>query len=251
MHVAAATYPEAIEDGVTHDEGPSAAPPDEGEHLGPVLPRPLPPRGRRLIVLAATVAVGTSVVGSAFSPYLLTHYPIVLLALAPEPRHVVLTAGVLDGWILVPLVVTRRVLGLLALYAFGWAFGQSAIVFIEERFGATGRFLRWCERSLARYGIGLVLVAPTPTLAVLSGMAGTSIGWTTLAMTVGQCVYVGLTFAFGSAITELTAPVLAWLAAHVVEATLACVAIVVLWQAWARWRRHRRARAAPAEPSSE
>ena len=210
--------------------------------------RVIPPRLRRLAIASAAVALGTSVLGSAISPYLLAHAPILLLALAPEPRHLVLTAGLVPAWVSIPLVVVRRVVGLAALYAIGWVYGQAAVLFVEGRAVRTGRFLRWLEHSLERWGAGVLLVLPMPTVVIVAGVAGTRLRTSMLAVVLGQCFWTTATWFFGDAVLELTTPVVEFLARHVPGATLVCAVIIVATQA-RTWLRRRRAPegAPPAE----
>ena len=197
------------------------------------------PRVRRLMALAAVLAIGTSVLGSALVPYLLTHYPLALLLLAPEPRHVVLATGVLPAPLVIGATLLRRVLGLLALYGFGWAYGAAALTFIEKYFGRIGRFLRWVEGKLGKHGVPVIALAPTPSVVTLSGIAGVPLRWALLAMTLGQLFWVTVTWAFGEWIGALVEPVVAFLGAHVLEATAVTVAVVLLYQLWAYLRRER------------
>ncbi len=214
--------------------------------MTPEPPAKAPPR--RFIAAAAAVAVGTSVVGSAIAPWLLAHAPAVLLALAPEPRHVVLTTPLLDGWVIIPLTVARRVLGLTALYFFGAAYGEGAITFVEERFGTMGRMLRWVQRNLGRLGAWLVLLLPMPSVCVLAGVGHVRFARTLLAMTLGQCFWVSLTWAFGDLASPVVEPVVAWLRAHALEATVACVVVVALWQGHAYYRRRLAPMPKPPDP---
>ncbi len=208
-------------------------------------------RTRRFIAFAAIVAVGTSVVGSALVPYLLTHAPIVLLALAPEPRHVVLTTPLLPGAVIIPVTVARRVAGLTALYFLGWAYGERAITFVEGRSGRMGRMLRWLQRTLARHGSWVVLVFPMPTVCTLAGVGNVRFSRVLVAMTLGQCFWVSLTWVFGDLAAPIVRPILAFLAAHVMEATLVCVAVVVIWQLVEWTRRRRGAGGDGASPPAE
>lgn len=185
---------------------------------------------RRLIAAGAAAAIGASVLGSAISPYLLTHAPVALLALAPEPRHVVLTTPLLPGALVVSVAVARRVLGLLALFLFGRAYGEGAIHFIERHVGALGKMMRWIQRHLTRWGTVIVLVLPMPSVCVLAGVANAKLPRTVLAMTVGQLFWVTLTWALGDVLEPWTRVVVDFVGAHVLEATAVAVVVVVVWQ---------------------
>ena len=204
-------------------------------------------RLKRITLAAASVAVALSVVGSAISPYLLTHHPVLLLLLGPEAHHVVLTTHLLPGWWIVSLTTVRRVVGLVALFWFGWAHGQSALIFIEKRFGRFGRILRWVERSLVRFGALIVVLIPLPVVAVLAGVAGLRFSSTLAALSLGQLFWVTATWAFGEQISEITGPIVEFLSTYVLEATLVCIALVGVWQLAAYLMRRRRLRRPSAD----
>ncbi|MFK7988972.1 MAG: hypothetical protein AB8I08_23340 [Sandaracinaceae bacterium] len=194
-------------------------------------PRAITPRFRRIAIASTILVVGSSVFGAAISPYLLTHAPALLLLMSPEPRHVVLTAGLLPGTLVVPLVIARRVVGLMALYATGWVYGQAAVEFAERRMGRMGRFLRWVEDKLSRWGAPVVLVLPMPVVCVMAGVAGTRLRTTVFALFLGQCFWTTATFVFGEVVLDWTTPLIAFLGRHVVGATVVCALVILATQA--------------------
>jgi len=199
----------------------------------------VPARIKRAIVAATSLVVASSLIGSAFGPYLLTHHPVLLLVLGPESHHVVLTTQLLPGWLIISLTTFRRVVGLVALYGFGWAHGQGALLFIERRFGRIGKLLRWVEKSVARFGSAVVLFAPMPAVCVMAGVAETRFFRTVLAMAVGQLFWVSVVWAFGDLISVFTTPFVEFLSDHVLEATLICVFAVATWQTLGYLRRRK------------
>ena len=117
----------------------------------------------------------------------------------------------------------------------GWL--EGALRLIERHFGGMGRLLRWVQRSLTRFGAAVVLVLPMPSVCVLAGIAGARLDRTLLAMILGQCFWVSVTWAFGDLLSEVTRPFVAFVAEHVGVATAICVALVVAWQLRVRLRR--------------
>jgi hypothetical protein len=91
-----------------------------------------------------------SLLGTALSPYLLVERPLVLVALAPEARHVALAAAAVDALPLIAVGTSRRVLMALASYGLGILYGASAITWVEQRYPRLARLVRFLERLFAR-----------------------------------------------------------------------------------------------------
>ena len=56
----------------------------------------------------------------------------------------------------------------------------------------------------------------------------------------GQVVFVFAVLRFGEAIEEWTAPIVAYVTAHLVETTVVVAFLVVVQQLWSRWRKRNR-----------
>ena len=84
------------------------------------------------------IASGANLLGTAFSPYLLVHHPLILILLAPVGRHVALAAPSVP---LIPMLVVgtlRRVVGLGATYGIGAIYGDAAVAWAEKRYPRFG-----------------------------------------------------------------------------------------------------------------
>lgn len=190
------------------------------------------------------VAVGlltlAAALGTAFSPYLLLHSPLLLIALTPDAHLVALASRSVGIVPLVGLTVFRRLIAHAIAYWLGVEYGRSALSWVQGRSQRVGRWVVRLERLFERWGAPLLLVAPIYPLSVLAGVVRTR-RWVFLgSMTLSQTFWVTSTYLFGEAISEWTAPALTFLEAHLLEATLVCVALVGLQQL-VSWRRRRRA----------
>lgn len=133
---------------------------------------PAPYPRARLAWLVAPFVVQTvgHLVGTAFSPALLSEAPLALVALSPLPRHLVLAAGQLDP---VPYAAVGAVSMFLAdpfLYVLGRERGRAALELVTRRAPRAAHLLRWFERLFRRIGPLLVFLSPGPLVCVLAGM---------------------------------------------------------------------------------
>ena len=79
-----------------------------------------------------------SLVGVAASLYLTAHHPVLLIALSPLGRHLMLVAPRVDPVVFVVVAVTRRLLFYVACFHLGRALGPAAILWLEERSRSAG-----------------------------------------------------------------------------------------------------------------
>jgi membrane protein DedA with SNARE-associated domain len=203
----------------------------------PALPLGIPHRLVRAswsIVGLLTVA---SLIGSAMSPLLLVKAPLLLVALAPDGRHVALVAGAVDPLLLLCLSVARRSLFSVAVFGLGAAYGEHAVSWIEARARGLGRALRALERVFARVGAVLLVAAPFLSLCVLAGAARTRLVAFLPALVVGHCLWAGGTIWLGQRIAAQSQVVVEFFAERLVESTLVCVALVAAHQIVTRRKR--------------
>ena len=174
-----------------------------------------------------------SLLGVAFSPYLVTHYPLLLVALSPLGRHLVLAAPVVDPVALTLVITVRRMLFYTACFFVGRAGGPSAIVWIEGQSRAFGRFVRWLETLFARASHAVVLFFVGPTVSMLAGVSRMRprvfFGLALVGLVARVVVLIGFAELFRPAIEAI----LAWIERYWLPATIATVLAVAVY----RWRR--------------
>lgn len=180
-----------------------------------------------------------SLLGTALAPYLLVKAPLLLVAISPAAHHVVLAAASVDPAPLVAVASARRVVTCVAAYGLGLVYGRGALQWLDERHPRLARLVDWVERLFSRFGVWLLVPAPTPTVALLAGGARTGFVAFLIAVTLGQVLWNSVTVTLGDAIAVWTDRLTAFLGAHLVESTLVCAGAVALQRLWSRWRRRR------------
>lgn len=192
-----------------------------------------------LFALISATAVA-SLIGTALAPYLLVKNPLLLVAISPASHHVALAAASVEPLPLVTVATVRRVMTALGAYGLGYLYGRGALAWLEQRHARLARFVGWVERLFTRWGVWLLVPAPTATVALLAGAARSRLVSFLIAITLGQALWNGITVYVGDAVSARTELFLGYLGEHLLESTLVCVALVTLQQALARWLRRRR-----------
>ncbi|HWA76793.1 MAG TPA: hypothetical protein VG937_30880 [Polyangiaceae bacterium] len=202
---------------------------------------PLPVRLKRAAVSLFVVLVVAGLVGSALAPLLLVRAPLLLIALAPDARHVALAVGSAPLVELVALAVLRRALFSVAVFGLGAAYGDFAVTWVERRSARMGRLFRALERLFARWGAPILLLLPFGSLCVLAGAARTRFIAFLSATLLGHTLWVGATYYIGALLSGLSDRFLGFVSDHVWECTIICVGLVLAQQLIARRRARLRA----------
>lgn len=197
---------------------------------------------RRALTMLAVLGTG-SMAGVAFSMYLVNHFPLLLIALSPLGRHLVLVAPIVDPVAFVVVGVGRRLLFYKASYDLGLALGPWGVVWLEERAKYFARFVRWLEGLFARASRLVVLVMAGPTVSALAGISGMRQSVFLVLAAVSLIIRMLLILGFAELVREPIEQVLAWIDAYSKPGTAVMVAGVLSYQ----WYRIRKGR---AEPSS-
>lgn len=219
------------------EEGPTS------DAEGPLASQP--PNVRRVIVGLVVGISALGLLGTALSPYLLVKHPLLLVALSPDARHIVLAASQVDLGPLLAVAAPRRAIALLGTYGLAGIYGFKFIRYAESRLPRVARMLAWLKRALDRVGLVLIFLFPTHSLAGLCGATGTRLKPFLIAMVPGQVPFILMYYFAGEAIAGFSAEVIAFLSANLVESTLVASALVLLQQLVSRLRRRRVAAQAP------
>lgn len=200
-------------------------------------------RIRRWLQVLGVLGAG-SLFGVAFSLYLVNHAPLLLIALSPLGRHLVLVAPSVDPTVFVAVAVLRRLAFYLACFELGRALGPPGILWIEARAGWLGRFVRFVEGWFGRAPRAVVLVMAGPTVSMLAGISGMRA--TTFAALATPSLLLRMLFVVGFAewLRQPIEALLAWID----EIWFPGTALLATGVALAHWRRRRRG--ALAAPSS-
>ena len=199
-------------------------------------------RVMRLCLSALAVLGSGSMLGVASSLYLVNAYPLLLIALSPLGRHLVLVAPVVDPVAFVVVAVSRRMIFYLPCFHLGRALGPAGIPWIEARAARFGYFVRWLERLFSRASHVVVFTMAGPTVSGLAGISGMRAGVFVALASLGLVARMLLLLAFADWLRGPIEAVRALIYAYWVPGTLGIVAIIALQ----RWRRRS---AAPAAAS--
>ncbi len=153
-------------------------PPAPAQHPGDIPPEMLAQLSSvdRALVLRCVLVMGVlgaaSMIGVGSSLYLLNHHPLVLIALSPLGRHLLLVAPTVDPLAFIAVAVSRRLVFYLASFQMGRALGPTGVDWLETRSPRTGRFIRWLQAMFARAAHAVVFFFPGPALSTIAGSAG-------------------------------------------------------------------------------
>jgi membrane protein DedA with SNARE-associated domain len=194
-------------------------------------------RRRKLAVLVVPmIAFAVSAnVANAFSPTLLVHEPVWLIALSSRLRWLVLVSPRLDPFTFfgVPLV---RLLAVAAVYyVFGQRYGDRAVRWLESKMGGASRPILWIERQFHRARYAVVFLLPAgPFVSLLAGadeMPASLYYATTMLGLLARLLMVRL---LAGALTDEILHVTDWVADNQIWLTGVSVASVLVFVLWSR-----------------
>lgn len=199
----------------------------------------LPPSRRTLAVLSALIVafwvLGT--VATALTPTLLAEHPLLLVALEPRNRNLLLTAERVDPVPFVVFATIRRVASDPIYFALGHLYGTGAVRWVERQMGGTGaRSVRLVERMFARARGPLVFLFPGLLVCVLAGATGMRTRSFLALNLAGTVVVVLVLRAFAEPLEPVIGPITDFVEANQRWLTVATVLLVAAGLAWQRAR---------------
>lgn len=184
----------------------------------------LPPGASRAVALGLgtgwAVILTAGGLGLAFSPWLVVNAPLLLIALSPLPRHLLLAAPKLEFLPFVLVAVLRSEAWSALWYFMGITYGERGIRWFEGRNVRLGGVVRAGERLFRRASLPLLLVSPNPLFCLLAGAWGVRPAFFFPLSVLGQAAWIAITYRIGAAFAEVIAPVTQWIGDHVTELTL-------------------------------
>ena len=139
-----------------------------------------------MIVAPIIVFITIGTVGNAIHPALLKSHPLLLIAMEPRTRYLLLVAN--KGVALLPFVawaVARRLSSDPLFFLLGHLYGDNAVAWVERRFDNNSGMVRRIERVFRRAAPVVVFFFPGPLVCVLAGATGMNV------MTFAVCNVVG------------------------------------------------------------
>jgi uncharacterized membrane protein YdjX (TVP38/TMEM64 family) len=181
-------------------------------------------------LLGAAAALGVANwVGIALAPSLLSYSPLLLIALSPIPRHVVLAATATPLLAFVLVGTARRMLAsLLGFYIARW-YGISGVTVVKARYPKVAPFIAWLERVFDRAGAVLLFISPGALVSAVAGAAGMRPSLFIPVATAAHAFWMVVTYKIGKALSAWLAPIMQFIDQHKLTLTLACVALVLVY----------------------
>jgi membrane protein DedA with SNARE-associated domain len=141
---------------------------------------PPPPPGRAnpsrrtlaLLIAPIIVLVIGGYVANAIWPTLLREHPLILIALDPRNRWLVLVSNKVGT---VPFMLVgffRRVASDPLFFTLGYLYGDRAVRWVEKRFAPDTGLVPWLERNFNKFAPALVFFFPGALVCVLAGAMG-------------------------------------------------------------------------------
>jgi len=132
------------------------------------------PTAGQLAWFAVPLAVLTIAgwVGDALAPSLLNDTPLLLIALIPRLRYLVLTAPLVDPVPWATVAMVRLLVADPIFYVFGARYGDASIRWLEHKAGAGAGPVLFFERLFKKAAGPMVAIAPNQIICLLAGATG-------------------------------------------------------------------------------
>ena len=168
--------------------------------------------------------------GVALLPTLLTYSPLLLVALSPLGRHLVLAA---PSTAMLPFVVVatlRRMLTCILAYYFGQAYGSGGIAWVVTRYPRLTGFVRGLEWLFERAAPLVVFVAPGPIICAMAGATRMRFWLFVPLAAAGEVVWTSLTYRLGEALSAWIKPIMAFFQEHMISTTAGFVLLMLAYR---------------------
>jgi len=169
-----------------------------------------------------------SLIGTAFMPYLLARRPLVLVALSPLFRHLVIAAPRVPAVPFFLVTVPRHFLPDPFVYLLGREYGHFAIEWVEGNSPFTGKIVRALERLFARVGPIALLISPDVVVSTLAGAARVPVPLFVVFNVLGTFITVFVARWFGDVFESSIAAMVRYFEAHLWMVTVVSVVLVLL-----------------------
>lgn len=183
---------------------------------------------RKTLLYAVPLAIFTiaGTIGVAFMPYFLSRAPLLLVALSPLFRHLVLVSPSVDLASLLAVAVPRHFAPDPFVYLLGRDYGPLAVEWVETNSPGLGRWIRMLEKLFARVGPLALLVSPDIAVSTLAGAARVPFAVFCAMNLLGTVGNVIVARWFGVALEGEIRAVVGFFQAHLVAVTIASLGIV-------------------------
>lgn len=197
-----------------------------------------------MMVAAIALSGVAAGIGTALSPTLLVESPLLLVALNPTWRHVVLTAPMTDP-VLLLLVSAARMFSIdpLAYFIGRWYSGE-AHAWLEARAGRFARALRWVEEKFQKAGGVLLFLMPGGLMCVLAGSTGMRPRTFWVVAVTASVFWAAVFGALGRSLSSPIEEILAFVRQHAALLTAGTISLAFLGWGVRLWVAKKRSRGA-------
>jgi membrane protein DedA with SNARE-associated domain len=197
-----------------------------------------PPPSRRtlvLIVVPIIVLISIGTIANAIHPTLVKNHPLLLVALEPRNRWVILVAEKVAFWPLLIFGTLRRLASDPLFFLLGYLYGDGAVRWAERKLdGGTG-VIKWIEKAFHRAGPVLVFFFPGALVCVLAGATGMSPVLFFVLNIVGTLFTVTVLYNFASVVEGPVDAINRFYANNFKWLTVVSVVLTALY-VWNQWR---------------
>ena len=125
----------------------------------------------RLCLIGLAVLGTGSMIGAMSVLYLANHFPLLLIALSPTGRHLILVVPTVHPAAFVAVATLRRLAFYVPCFILGRTLGSTALAWLETRFRGAARFVQWLDRIFQRAQYPAVFFLPGPIMSTIAGNA--------------------------------------------------------------------------------
>jgi membrane protein DedA with SNARE-associated domain len=178
-----------------------------------------------------TVAAWT---GLAFSPYLMSNYPLALIGMSPASRHMVLVAPIVGPWLVLTVGGARMLLFTAIAFFLGRSIGEPGLIWLDQNSVKISRFVRWLQGVFQRWSYVAIFIYPVGAMASIAGAARMSVAPFFLCAVAGILFRLTVLVLLANSIREPLLEFIDLVRAYQWPATAVCLAVVVVYQLWKR-----------------
>ena len=153
-----------------------------------------------MIVTPIIVLISIGTVANAIHPTLVKNHPLLLVALEPRNRWIILVADKVEFWPLLIFGTLRRLASDPLFFLLGHLYGDGAVRWAERKFDFGTGTVQKIEKIFQKAGPVLVFLAPGALVCVLAGATGMSPALFFVLNIVGTIVIVTLLYNFASVV---------------------------------------------------
>ncbi len=180
-----------------------------------------------LLVPIGLLIIGAQI-GQAFVAKLAVEHPLLLIALDPRNRHMILASGRLDSWSFYVVGTGRLLLSDPLFYLLGYWYGDTAINWMNRRGGSIGQALKQAEWAFSKAMYPMLFVLPNNYICLFAGAQRMSPATFLTINITGTIARLVLIRWVGDLFEEPLKDVLGFFKEYQLQLTIAGVAAIVL-----------------------